>query len=68
MDDGTNEVIKLLTSGGVGVSCLGTLIWVLRFVITRVESAVKENTEAVRSLMAYFKRTNQYVSGGKDAE
>lgn len=60
------ETLKLVSSGGVGVTCLLTLIWVLRFTLTRVESAIKENTEATRGLTAYFKQHNMYISGGKD--
>lgn len=62
------ETLKLVSSGGVGVACLGTLIWVVRFVLTRVEVALKENTEAIKGLIGYFRSHNMYVSGGKDGE
>ncbi len=60
------ELIKVLTNGGVGVSCLLTLIWALRFVLTRVETAVRENTMAVKDLCGYLKRQGMYVSGGRE--
>jgi hypothetical protein len=66
------ENIKTFTNAGVGaafgVVCLFTLIWVVKFVLSRVEVAIKENTEAIKGLLGYFKSHNMYISGGKDAE
>lgn len=58
---------ETIGSGGLAVACLGTLIWVVRFTLTRVESAIRENTHVTRELLMYFKRHGMYESGGKDA-
>lgn len=56
------ETIKMLSSGGVGLACLGTLVWTLRFVLTRVEASIKENTQATRDLLLYIREHVMFVS------
>lgn len=63
--DVTPELLKNVGSGGFGLVCLGTLIWVVKFTLTRMESALRENTDAVKSLLGYFKSHNMYVSGNE---
>lgn len=64
------ENIKTFTNAGVGAAfgivCLGTLVWVVKFVLSRVETAIKENTAAIKGLLGYFKSQNMYISGGKE--
>lgn len=62
------EIMKNLGSGGVALASLGTLIWTVRFVLTRVESAIKENTQVTRDLLSYLKRYGMYISGGEDGK
>jgi hypothetical protein len=54
----------MVSSGGFGVACLLTLIWVVRFVLTRVEVAIRENTAVTRDLLVYMKSHAMYISGG----
>jgi len=60
------ETVKLLSSGGVGLACLGTLIWTLRFVLTRVETAIRENTQVTRDLLVYMRSHAMFISEGKN--
>ncbi len=60
------ETVKLLSSGGVGLASLGTLIWVLRFVLTRVETSIRENTQVTRDLLIYMKSHAMFITEERD--
>lgn len=61
-------VSGLMQFGALGIVCavlLGLVVWLVHFMATRLEVAIRENTHAVKNMaMAYVSAEKAYESGG----